>query len=65
MRASSFLLLATGVSGMANNSVVTLSNGVSMPLAAMGVWQYKSDEARDAIKLALQAGFTHIDTANE
>jgi len=65
MRASFLLLLATGVSGMANNSAVTLSNGVSMPLAAMGVWQYKSDEARDAIKLALQVGFTHIDTANE
>ena len=52
-------------SGMTNNSAVTLSNGVKMPLAAMGVWQYKSDEARDAIKLALATGFTHIDTAND
>jgi hypothetical protein len=28
--------------------------GVEMPVAAMGVWQYKPDEAEAAIKLALQ-----------
>ena len=36
-----------------------------MPMEAMGVWQYKADEAEAAIKLALDVGFTHIDTAND
>ena len=36
-----------------------------MPMEAMGVWQYKPDEAEAAIKLALDVGFTHIDTAND
>jgi len=47
------------------NTKVKLSNGVEMPVAAMGVWQYKPDEAEAAIKLALKVGFTHIDTAND
>jgi diketogulonate reductase-like aldo/keto reductase len=57
-------LLATPASAE-KNTKVKLANGVEMPVAAMGVWQYKPDEAEAAIKLALQVGFTHIDTAND
>jgi len=59
------ILAAANAETMDTNAKVKLSNGVEMPLAAMGVWQYKSDEAEAAIKLAFEAGFTHIDTAND
>jgi diketogulonate reductase-like aldo/keto reductase len=42
---------------------VKLNNGVEMPLISLGVWQYDSSTAQSAVKLALQTGFNHIDTA--
>lgn len=59
------LLLRAAAAQLPNNSKITLRNGVEMPLAAMGVWQYSPEEAEEAIGLALQVGFTHIDTAND
>jgi len=44
---------------------VLLRNGVSMPILAAGTWQYNDTEAANSVQLALQAGFTHIDTAND
>jgi diketogulonate reductase-like aldo/keto reductase len=43
---------------------VKLNNGVEMPMLSLGTWQYDSSTAEAAVKLALQTGFTHIDTAH-
>jgi diketogulonate reductase-like aldo/keto reductase len=42
---------------------VTLNNGVEMPALGLGVFQTPSDETRDAVRAALDAGYRHIDTA--
>jgi len=42
---------------------VKLNNGVEMPMLSLGTWQYSPSTAEAAVKLALQAGFNHIDTA--
>ena len=54
---------AVVVAAAPTKKTVTLNNGVEMPLVALGTWQYDNSTARDAIKLALPLGFTHIDTA--
>jgi len=48
----------------ANIPNVTLNNGVEMPMISLGTWQYDDDTAEAAVRLALQTGFNHIDTAN-
>jgi diketogulonate reductase-like aldo/keto reductase len=57
---ASFLPAATAAS-IPN---VTLNNGVQMPMISLGTWQYDPDTAEAAVKLALETGFNHIDTAN-
>jgi diketogulonate reductase-like aldo/keto reductase len=42
----------------------TLNNGVQMPMISLGTWQYDDDTAEAAVRLGLQTGFNHIDTAN-
>jgi diketogulonate reductase-like aldo/keto reductase len=42
---------------------ITLNNGVQMPQLGFGVWQVPDDEARAAVKTALEAGYRSIDTA--
>jgi len=42
---------------------ITLNNGVEMPALGLGVFQTPSDETRDAVRAALDAGYRHIDTA--
>jgi 2,5-diketo-D-gluconate reductase A len=44
---------------------VTLSNGVIMPVIAAGTWEYSANTAQAAVTAALQAGFTHVDTAHD
>lgn len=41
----------------------TFNNGVTMPALGLGVFQTPSDETRDAVRAALDAGYRHIDTA--
>lgn len=42
----------------------TLNNGVEIPQVGFGTWQSKDgDEAYNAVKVALEAGYRHIDTA--
>jgi len=43
---------------------VTLNNGVGFPMLSLGTWQYDDATAEAAVKLALQTGFNHIDTAH-
>ncbi|CAE7589082.1 unnamed protein product [Symbiodinium sp. CCMP2592] len=42
---------------------VTLRNGVKMPILAAGTWQYNDSVAEQVVVDALNAGFSHIDTA--
>ncbi len=42
----------------------TLNNGVEIPIIGFGTWQSEDgDEAYNAVKAALEAGYRHIDTA--
>lgn len=46
------------------NSAVKLNNGVEMPLLGLGVFRAPAgDEARAAVRTALEYGYRHIDTA--
>mmetsp|Transcript_34892 Transcript_34892/g.107997 ORF Transcript_34892/g.107997 Transcript_34892/m.107997 type:complete len:341 (+) Transcript_34892:42-1064(+) len=65
MMRSACLLVALVASVRADDSTVTLSNGVVMPMAAAGTWQYNASEAEASVAAALEAGFRHIDTAND
>lgn len=40
-----------------------LPDGLRMPLLGFGTWQLKHEEAHDAVLLALDAGYRHLDTA--
>lgn len=41
----------------------TLTNGVKIPVIGFGTWQSKPEDAYNAVKWALAAGYRHIDTA--
>lgn len=40
-----------------------LSNGVEIPVLALGTWLIDNDKATDAVKSAVRMGYRHIDTA--
>ncbi len=40
-----------------------LSNGVEIPVLALGTWLIDNDKAADAVKFAVRMGYRHIDTA--
>lgn len=40
-----------------------LSNGVGIPVLALGTWLIDNDKAADAVKSAVRMGYRHIDTA--
>lgn len=44
-------------------STLTLNNGVAIPRFGLGTWQAAIGEAREAVRIALQNGYRHIDTA--
>lgn len=41
----------------------TLNNGVQMPALGFGVYQTPPDETTEAVRVALETGYRHIDTA--
>lgn len=43
--------------------MITLNNNYSIPQIGVGTWTLRDDIAVNNVKLALQAGFRHIDTA--
>src|SRR5437763_498520 len=47
----------------APTTIMTLNNGVGMPVLGLGVFQTPPDETGDAVRAALGAGYRHIDTA--
>jgi len=40
-----------------------LNNGHHIPMLGFGTWQLEGDECTDAVRCALDVGYTHIDTA--
>lgn len=45
------------------NSCRTLNNGVHMPWLGFGVWRIDQPQTEQAVRLAIEAGYRHIDTA--
>ena len=45
------------------NDCFTLSNGVKVPCIGYGTWQTAPGMTADCVKAAVNAGYTHIDTA--
>ena len=43
--------------------LVTLNNGVEMPILGFGVYQIPAEETEQAVTDALAAGYRHLDTA--
>ncbi|MCW2665778.1 MAG: aldo/keto reductase, partial [Frankiales bacterium] len=42
---------------------VPLPSGAAMPLLGLGTWQLQDQQATDATRWALEAGYRHLDTA--
>jgi len=47
---------------MADQRTLT-ANGASIPKLGFGTWKLKGDEGAEAVKIALETGYRHIDTA--
>jgi 2,5-diketo-D-gluconate reductase A len=45
------------------NSLMLNTDGVQIPQLGFGVWQIPRDKTEQAVRLALEAGYRHIDTA--
>jgi len=48
---------------MVLNETYTLSNGVNIPKIGLGTWEIANENAAQAVRDAVAAGYTHIDTA--
>jgi diketogulonate reductase-like aldo/keto reductase len=48
---------------MSDERTVKLTGGVEMPLIGLGTWQIHGRRGYDAVRLALDAGYRHIDSA--
>ncbi|MFI5959830.1 aldo/keto reductase [Cryptosporangium sp. NPDC051539] len=42
---------------------LTLNNGVRIPQLGFGVWQVPADEVVEPVRIALETGYRHVDTA--
>jgi 2,5-diketo-D-gluconate reductase A len=51
------------VPGVVEQSAITISPGVDLPLVGLGTWQASGRQAYDAVRHALELGYRHIDTA--
>lgn len=48
---------------MTAQTSLSLNDGRSIPQLGLGVWQASDDQAAQAVRAALQAGYRHVDTA--
>ncbi|GAB6031864.1 hypothetical protein CHUAL_010261 [Chamberlinius hualienensis] len=46
-----------------DKSYIEFYNGRRMPIVGLGTWQGRDDEVKNAVKIALETGYRHIDTA--
>src|SRR5690349_510901 len=53
----------TMMSSPATQPTVRLPGDIAMPLLGFGTWQMTGESCYNAVKLALQTGYRHIDTA--
>ena len=44
-------------------NTLTLNNGVKIPQLGLGTWFIDDDKAAEAVKVAAELGYRHIDTA--
>eukprot|EP00927_Polykrikos_kofoidii_P071030 TRINITY_DN6736_c0_g2_i2.p1 TRINITY_DN6736_c0_g2~~TRINITY_DN6736_c0_g2_i2.p1 ORF type:complete len:676 (+),score=133.41 TRINITY_DN6736_c0_g2_i2:76-2028(+) len=51
--------------GLGNATTILGNTDVRMPLVGFGTWQLEGDVCQQAVKWALQAGYRHIDTAQD
>ncbi len=45
------------------NEKIVLSNGICVPVLALGTWLIDDDKAANAVKEAVRLGYRHVDTA--
>jgi len=50
---------------MNSKAVLTLNNGVKIPVIGFGTWLVKGTAVQNAVKWAIEAGYRHIDTARK
>lgn len=48
---------------MTTQMTIKLNDGNAIPQVGLGVWKAEGDQARNAVKSAIDAGYRHIDTA--
>ena len=48
---------------MSNQPVLKLNDGRAIPQIGLGVWKADDAQAAEAVRVALQAGYRHVDTA--
>lgn len=66
LKTSALLTVALASPALANvkeNKMITLNNGVKMPLLGLGMWDLRGDECQSVVKEAIKIGYRSFDSA--